>query len=142
MVLSLQELSNALYPPLQPRAADVGNPGGAVGGEIPDSQPDSRTVVGYIGSIEMPSDANMPNGRLASIRSAVRRLRVEQKIHTLVLMEVHDDSVRLLSNGGHVMATYPAEKVAFSGVCPDDKRFFGIVTVHSSNIEEVCADSL
>ncbi|XP_050397325.1 regulator of G-protein signaling 12 isoform X3 [Patella vulgata] len=91
---------------------------------------DVRAVVGYIGSIEMPSDANRPHQRLQSLRNAVRRLRIEKKIHTLVLMDVHSDGVGLTNTGGKIIAQYPADKLAFSGVCPDDKRFFGIVTLH------------
>lgn len=91
-----------------------------------------RVIVGYIGSIEMPSSANLPNVRLQSIRNAVRRLRVEQKIHTLVLMEVSHHGVKLTNAMGSTIAHYPVDKLAFSGVCPDDKRFFGIVTLHSS----------
>ncbi|KAK3095660.1 hypothetical protein FSP39_017255 [Pinctada imbricata] len=93
---------------------------------------DMRVVVGYIGSIEMPSDAHKPHIRVQSIRSAVRRLRVEQKIHTLVLMEVSQDGVKLTNTMGTTIAHYPASIISFSGVCPDDKRFFGIVTLHSS----------
>ena len=94
---------------------------------------DMRVVVGYIGSIEMPSDAHKPHIRVQSIRSAVRRLRVEQKIHTLVLMEVSQDGVKLTNPMGTTIAHYPAGIISFSGVCPDDKRFFGIVTLHSAS---------
>ncbi|KAL5022712.1 hypothetical protein ScPMuIL_001867 [Solemya velum] len=91
-----------------------------------------RVIVGYIGSIEMPSSANLPNVRLQSIRNAVRRLRVEQKIHTLVLMEVSHHGVKLTNAMSSTIAHYPVDRLAFSGVCPDDKRFFGIVTLHNS----------
>ena len=98
---------------------------------------DMRVVVGYIGSIEMPSDANKPHIRLQSIRNAVRRLRVEQKIHTLVLMEVSNEGVKLTNAMGTTVAHYPVDRLAFSGVCPDDKRFFGIVTLHSVSGDEM-----
>ncbi|XP_061194561.1 regulator of G-protein signaling 12-like isoform X2 [Saccostrea echinata] len=98
---------------------------------------DMRVIVGYIGSIEMPSDANKPHIRLQSIRNAVRRLRVEQKIHTLVLMEISQEGVKLTNGMGTTVAHYPVERLAFSGVCPDDKRFFGIVTLHSVSGDEM-----
>ncbi|XP_056005277.1 regulator of G-protein signaling 12-like isoform X4 [Ostrea edulis] len=98
---------------------------------------DMRVVVGYIGSIEMPSDANKPHIRLQTIRNAVRRLRVEQKIHTLVLMEVSQEGVKLTNGMGTTVAHYPVDRLAFSGVCPDDKRFFGIVTLHSVSGDEM-----
>ncbi|KAL8586427.1 hypothetical protein ACOMHN_023042 [Nucella lapillus] len=90
-----------------------------------------RAVVGYIGSIELPGNVNRPNQRLQQLRSAVRRLRVEQKIHTLVLMEVDASGVRLSNGVGGTVAHYSVDKLAFSGICPDDKRFFGIVTLNS-----------
>ncbi|KAJ8317189.1 hypothetical protein KUTeg_005093 [Tegillarca granosa] len=102
---------------------------------------DMRAVVGYIGSIEMPSDANKPHVRLQSIRNAVRRLRVEQKIHTLVLMEVSSDGVKLTNAMATTVAHYPVDRLAFSGVCPDDKRFFGIVTLHSFVNDEASSDN-
>ncbi|XP_052771613.1 regulator of G-protein signaling loco-like isoform X3 [Mya arenaria] len=89
-----------------------------------------RIVVGYIGSLEMPGDPSQPHVRIQSIRNAVRRLRVEQKIHTLVLMIVTPyRGVTLVNMSGKEIAFYPVERLAFSGVCPDDKRFFGIVTL-------------
>ncbi|XP_041370703.1 regulator of G-protein signaling 12-like isoform X2 [Gigantopelta aegis] len=94
---------------------------------------DIRAVVGYVGSIEMPGNANRTHQRLQSLRNAVRRLRKEQKIHTLVLMEVGEDGVKLTNSTGCSLAQYPVERLVFSGICPDDKRFFGIVTLHSSS---------
>ena len=94
---------------------------------------DIRAVVGYVGSIEMPGNANRTHQRLQSLRNAVRRLRKEQKIHTLVLMEVGEDGVKLTNSVGSSLAHYPVERLVFSGICPDDKRFFGIVTLHSSS---------
>ncbi|WAR21843.1 RGS12-like protein, partial [Mya arenaria] len=81
-------------------------------------------------SLEMPGDPSQPHVRIQSIRNAVRRLRVEQKIHTLVLMIVTPyRGVTLVNMSGKEIAFYPVERLAFSGVCPDDKRFFGIVTL-------------
>ncbi|ESO90821.1 hypothetical protein LOTGIDRAFT_122739, partial [Lottia gigantea] len=91
---------------------------------------DVKAVVGYIGSIEMPSDATRPHQRLQSLRNAVRRLRKEKRIHTFVLMDVQNDGVKLTNMAGKIITQYPADRLAFSGVCPDDKRFFGIVTLH------------
>ncbi|XP_021378648.1 regulator of G-protein signaling 12-like isoform X2 [Mizuhopecten yessoensis] len=100
-----------------------------------------RVVVGYIGSIEMPSDANKPHIKIQSIRNAVRRLRVEQKIHTLVLMEVTEDGVKLTNSMGTTVAHYPADRLTFSGISPDDKRFFGIVTLHSTSSDDASSDN-
>ena len=90
----------------------------------------------------MPGDANQPHVRIQSIRNAVRRLRVEQKIHTLILMVVTPNhGVSLINMEGKEVAFYPIERLAFSGVCPDDKRFFGIVTLRLILDSESDSDS-
>ncbi|KAG9342498.1 hypothetical protein JZ751_016501, partial [Albula glossodonta] len=87
-------------------------------------------IVGYLGSIELAStSANLENDSLQAIRGCMRRLRAEQKIHSLVLMKIMHDSIQLCNDKSVVLATYPAEKLAFSAVCPDDRRFFGLVTM-------------
>ncbi|TWW58556.1 Regulator of G-protein signaling 12 [Takifugu flavidus] len=91
-------------------------------------------IVGYLGSIELASTGtSLENDSLQAIRCSMRRLRAEQKIHSLVLMKVMHDSVRLCSDRGQVLATYPAEKLAFSACCPDDRRFFGLVTMQATD---------
>lgn len=46
-------------------------------------------IVGYLGSIELASTGtNIENDSLQAIRCSMRRLRAEQKIHSLVLMKV------------------------------------------------------
>ncbi|KAM9314312.1 regulator of G-protein signaling 12b [Pholidichthys leucotaenia] len=91
-------------------------------------------IVGYLGSIELASTGtNLETDSLQAIRASMRRLRAEQKIHSLVLMKVMHDSVRLCSDRGQVLATYPAEKLAFSACCPDDRRFFGLVTMQATD---------
>ncbi|KAH9503240.1 Regulator of G-protein signaling 12 [Bulinus truncatus] len=89
----------------------------------------TKAVVGYIGSIETPSSHTRPHQRLQSLRNAVRRLRVEKRVHTLVLMQVNPSGVKLTNTLGKQLAFYPHERIAFSGICPDDDKFFGLVTL-------------
>ncbi|XP_029142403.1 regulator of G-protein signaling 12 [Protobothrops mucrosquamatus] len=89
-------------------------------------------IVGYLGSIELPSSSsNLEYDSLQAIRGCMRRLRAEQRIHSLVAMKIMHDSIQLCTNLSVVIAKYPAEKLAFSALCPDDKRFFGLVTMQS-----------
>ncbi|XP_069600852.1 regulator of G-protein signaling 12 isoform X2 [Ranitomeya imitator] len=91
-------------------------------------------IVGYLGSIELPStSSNLEYESLQAIRGCMRRLRAEQKIHSLVLMKIMHDNIQLCNEKTGVIAVYPAEKLAFSAVCPDDRRFFGLVTMQSSD---------
>ncbi|NXI29147.1 RGS12 protein, partial [Sterrhoptilus dennistouni] len=91
-------------------------------------------IVGYLGSIELPSTTvNLETESLQAIRGCMRRLRAEQKIHSLVMMKIMHDCIQLCSDKSGVVAEYPAEKLAFSAVCPDDRRFFGLVTMQTND---------
>ena len=92
-----------------------------------------RALVGYVGSIEMPALARPPSWRTQSLKGAVRRLRIEQKMHTSVLMRVSGDGVHLVNASGQTIAQYPADNIVSCGVCPDDKRFFGLMMLHRSD---------
>ena len=97
--------------------------------ELPKVAESVKAIVGYIGSIETPSSHTRPHQRLQALRNAVRRLRVEKRVHTLVLMEVSPIGVMLTNPLGKQLAVYPCDRIAFSGICPDDERFFGLVTL-------------
>ncbi|XP_034742074.1 regulator of G-protein signaling 12b isoform X3 [Etheostoma cragini] len=117
---------------------DVGD-GGDLGLEPSEGILNVGMIVGYLGSIELASiGSSLESDSLQAIRCSMRRLRAEQKIHSLVLMKVMHDSVRLCSDRGQVLATYPAEKLAFSACCPDDRRFFGLVTMQATDDHEDC----
>uniref|UniRef100_A0A3Q1MTC8 Regulator of G protein signaling 12 n=1 Tax=Bos taurus TaxID=9913 RepID=A0A3Q1MTC8_BOVIN len=91
-------------------------------------------VVGYLGSIELPSaGCSLESDSVQAIRGCLRRLRAEQKIHSLVTMKVMHDCVQLCTDKAAVLARYPAERLAFSAVCPDDRRFFGLVTMQAGD---------
>lgn len=67
---------------------DVGN-GGDFGLEPGEGILNVGMIVGYLGSIELASTGtNLENDSLQAIRGSMRRLRAEQKIHSLVLMKV------------------------------------------------------
>ncbi|XP_047435107.1 regulator of G-protein signaling 12b isoform X3 [Mugil cephalus] len=121
---------------LEEQDVDVGD-GGDLGLEPSEGILNVGMIVGYLGSIELASaGTNLESDSLQAIRGSMRRLRAEQKIHSLVLMKVMHDSVRLCSDRGQVLATYPAEKLAFSACCPDDRRFFGLVTMQATDDQD------
>ncbi|KAI9564636.1 hypothetical protein GHT06_008377 [Daphnia sinensis] len=150
-----------------------------------------RSVVGYLGTIEMPEDSssqsspssgvsggglsasgshsnsnNSAAARLAAIRSCVRRLRIEKKVHTLVLLRVwgprpgagvvagaaggaasnstsrnnnsssSSGKITLTSPAGANLARFPARRVVFCGAYADDARFFGLVTSASHDSDD------
>lgn len=68
---------------------DVDVEGGAFGLEPCEDIVNVGMIAGYLGSIELASTgANLESDSLQAIRGSMRRLRAEQKIHSLVLMKV------------------------------------------------------
>ena len=48
---------------------------------------------------------------LQAIRSCIRRLRVEKKVHTMVLMAIFAERIILINHHGVKLAEYPASQV-------------------------------
>lgn len=117
---SSPKLSRLLYPTMTPLK-------GYVQADI-DLEPELRSIVGYLGSIELPATSSLPAASLTAIRNCVRRLRAQQKVHVLFLMEISLIGVKLVDNEKRTIVTYPLKSLAFTGLCSDDKRVFGIVT--------------
>lgn len=98
------------------------------------SSSELQVVVGYSGSVEMPSDApRLAGSRLQSIRGAVNRLRATNRARSLVVMDISADGIRLTDAMCRVVACYVTSRIAFCGICPDDRRFFGIVMTSGEN---------
>lgn len=117
---SSPKLSRFLYPKMTPLK-------GYVEADI-DLEPDLRSIVGYLGSIELPAASSLPAASLTAIRNCVRRLRAQQKAHVFFLMEISLIGIKLVDNEKRTIVTYPLKSLAFTGLCSDDKRVFGIVT--------------
>ena len=117
---SSPKLSRLLYPKMTPLK-------GYVEADI-DLEPDLRSIVGYLGSIELPAASSLPAASLTAIRNCVRRLRAQQKVHVFYVMEISLIGVKLLNNERRTIVMYPLKSLAFTGLCSDDQRVFGIVT--------------
>ena len=117
---SSPKLSRLLYPKMTPLK-------GYVEADV-DLEPDLRSIVGYLGSIELPAASSLPAASLTAIRNCVRRLRAQQKVHVFFLMEISLIGIKLLDNEKKTIVMYPLQSLAFTGLCSDDKRVFGIVT--------------
>ncbi|KAM3857343.1 regulator of G-protein signaling 12 [Diretmus argenteus] len=92
-------------------------------------------VVGYLSSTELilnPTESE--EDCLQAIRERIRQLGTEQDTHTLVMMKVMFDCIRLCDDAGAVLAAFPAENLVLGAVCAEDSRFFCLVTTaHISN---------
>ncbi|XP_041821258.1 regulator of G-protein signaling 12 [Chelmon rostratus] len=86
-------------------------------------------VVGYLSSTELIlHTTESEEDCLKAIRERIRQLGTEQDTHTLVMMKIMFDCVRLCDDTGAVLAAFPAENLVLGAVCAEDPRFFCLVT--------------
>lgn len=86
-------------------------------------------VVGYLSSTELilnPTESE--EDCLKAIRERIRLLGTEQSTHTLVMMKIMFDCIRLCDDAGAVLAAFPAENLVLGAVCAEDPRFLCLVT--------------
>ncbi|XP_042368111.1 regulator of G-protein signaling 12 [Plectropomus leopardus] len=86
-------------------------------------------VVGYLSSTELIlNTAESEDDCLKAIRERIRLLGTEQSTHTLVMMKIMFDCIRLCDDAGAVLAAFPAENLVLGAVCAEDPRFLCLVT--------------
>lgn len=86
-------------------------------------------VVGYLSSTELIlNTSGSEDDCLKAILERIRQLGTEQNTHTLVMMKIMYDCVRLCDDAGAVLAAFPAENLVLGAVCAEDPRFFCLVT--------------
>uniref|UniRef100_A0A8D3ABW4 Regulator of G protein signaling 12a n=1 Tax=Scophthalmus maximus TaxID=52904 RepID=A0A8D3ABW4_SCOMX len=86
-------------------------------------------VVGYLSSTELILNTTEPEENcLKAIRERIRQLGTEQDTHTLVMMKIMFDCIRLCDDAGAVLAAFPAENLVLGAVCAEDPRFLCLVT--------------
>lgn len=103
-----------------------------------------KAIVGYLGTIEMPKEL-LPNSRLQTVCSCIRKLRQEKRVPTAVLMTVLPTCLTLKNSSNHILAIYPTNRVVYISSATDkDSRYFGLVTSAVCNtISEIrCGDNL
>lgn len=86
-------------------------------------------VVGYLSSTELILNTTESEEEcLKAILERIRQLGTEQDTHTVVMMKVTFDCVRLCDDMGAVLAAFPTENLVLGAVCAEDPRFFCLVT--------------
>lgn len=85
-------------------------------------------VVGYLSSTELILNTTDSEDCLKAILERIRQLGTEQDTHTLVMMKIMFDCIRLCDDAGAVLAAFPAENLVLGAVCAEDPRFFCLVT--------------
>lgn len=106
-----------------------------------------RTVVGYLGTIEMPKQI-VSTSKFQTVRSCIRKMRQEKRTPTVVLMQILPNCLKLYNADNVLLAKYPATRLSYvssnnSGVngaanADGDIRFFGLVTSSTYNDGKVC----
>lgn len=87
-----------------------------------------KALVGYLGTIEMPKEL-LPNSRLQTVCSCIRKLRQEKRRATTVLMTILPTCLTLKDASNHILAIYPTNRVVYIGSIADrESRYFGLVT--------------
>lgn len=97
-----------------------------------------RTVVGYLGTIEMPKQI-ATSSKLQTVRSCIRKMRQEKRQPSIVLMQILPKCLKLYNSENVLIAKYPANRLSYvssnnantfgaPGISENDMRFFGLVT--------------
>lgn len=107
-----------------------------------------RTVVGYLGTIEMPKQIGS-NSMFQMVRSCIRKMRQEKRTPTVVLMQILPNCLKLYNSDNVLLAKYPVARLSYvssnnnnttagASNCDGDIRFFGLVTSSTYNDGKVC----
>lgn len=87
-----------------------------------------KVLVGYLGTIEMPKQL-LPNSRLQTVCSCIRKLRQEKRTPTAILITVLPTCLTLKNASNQILAIYPMNRVVYiSSTTDKESRYFGLVT--------------
>lgn len=87
-----------------------------------------KAIVGYLGTIEMPKQL-LPNSRLQTVCSCIRKLRQEKRSPTAILMTILPTCLTLKNASNNILAIYPTNRVVYISCNTEkDSRYFGLVT--------------
>lgn len=129
---------NVIHSPNASNKKDISNvsamvrcdePGGSnLGLQQQNQSLEYRTVVGYLGTIEMPKQI-ATSSKLQTVRSCIRKMRQEKRNPITVLMTILPTSLTLRNNNNTILANYSASRLNYvSSSSESDNKFFGLVT--------------
>lgn len=104
-----------------------------------------RTVVGYLGTIEMPSQI-ATSSKQQTVRSCIRKMRQEKRQPSVVLLQILPNCLKLYNSENALIAKYPAGRLSYvstaaatsAGIGEVDMRFFGLVTSAAYADGQIC----
>ncbi|XP_043266406.1 regulator of G-protein signaling loco isoform X2 [Venturia canescens] len=100
-----------------------------------------RTVVGYLGTIDIPNQLH-PSTMIQVLRKCIKRLKAEKRNPTTVLLTIHVANIKLTNSENRVIAEYPSYRIIFCNSFSDqDKQYFGILTKSVKDNDDIVSNS-
>ncbi|XP_046142954.1 regulator of G-protein signaling loco isoform X2 [Osmia bicornis bicornis] len=100
-----------------------------------------RTVVGYLGTIDIPNQLH-PSSMMQVLRKCIKRLKAEKRNPTTVLLTIHVANIKLTNSENRVIAEYPSYRIIFcNSFSEQDKQYFGILTKSVRDKENIVSNS-
>ncbi|XP_017886378.1 regulator of G-protein signaling loco isoform X1 [Ceratina calcarata] len=100
-----------------------------------------RTVVGYLGTIDIPNQLH-PSCMMQVLRKCIKRLKAEKRNPTTVLLTIHVANIKLTNSENRVIAEYPSYRIIFcDSFSEQDKQYFGILTKSVKDKENIVSNS-
>ncbi|CAK9794592.1 Regulator of G-protein signaling loco [Anthophora plagiata] len=100
-----------------------------------------RTVVGYLGTIDIPNQLH-PSCMMQVLRKCIKRLKAEKRNPTTVLLTIHVANIKLTNSENRVIAEYPSYRIIFcNSFSEQDKQYFGILTKSVKDKENIVSNS-
>ncbi|KAL6423212.1 hypothetical protein ACFW04_010110 [Cataglyphis niger] len=100
-----------------------------------------RTVVGYLGTIDIPNQLH-PSCMMQVLRKCIKRLKAEKRNPTTVLLTIHVANIKLTNSENRVIAEYPSYRIIFcNSFSEQDKQYFGILTKSMKNTDDIVSNS-
>ncbi|XP_012226987.1 regulator of G-protein signaling loco isoform X2 [Linepithema humile] len=100
-----------------------------------------RTVVGYLGTIDIPNQLH-PSSMMQVLRKCIKRLKAEKRNPTTVLLTIHVANIKLTNSENRIIAEYPSYRIIFcNSFSEQDKQYFGILTKSMKNTDDIVSNS-
>ncbi|CAL7938118.1 unnamed protein product [Xylocopa violacea] len=100
-----------------------------------------RTVVGYLGTIDIPNQLH-PSCMMQVLRKCIKRLKAEKRNPTTVLLTIHVANIKLTNSENRIIAEYPSYRIIFcNSFSEQDKQYFGILTKSVKDKENIVSNS-
>ncbi|XP_051161677.1 regulator of G-protein signaling loco isoform X2 [Leptopilina boulardi] len=100
-----------------------------------------RTVVGYLGTIDIPDQLH-PSSMMEVLKKCIKRLKAEKRTPTTVLLTIHVANIKLTNSENRVVAEYPSYRIIFcNSFSEQDKQYFGILTKSVKDTDDIVSNS-